>query len=201
MRICNPAKAYLAIFVVYFIVKALALYKSIKLSTSIVDIIIALFWTWVLSILCRKGMKELAWAFVLLPFIMIGSAFIYGGRVFREGATTNDQLYIGDLIKRNAINSGISISNGKGILHTVIPSLFSVRKGENLNITYGPDSVMKNLIVQLAVPEKTTVNIGGTITIPSNGYLIHGGSSQGTIKGTIIDTNKPSHQLKQIKLN
>jgi acyl carrier protein len=30
-------------------------------------------------------MKELAWAFVLLPFVIIGSSFIYGGGVFREG--------------------------------------------------------------------------------------------------------------------
>ena len=30
-------------------------------------------------------MKELAWAFVLLPFIITGSMFIYGNGVFREG--------------------------------------------------------------------------------------------------------------------
>jgi peptidoglycan hydrolase CwlO-like protein len=33
-------------------------------------------------------MKELAWAIVLLPFIMMGSVFVYGRGVFREGATS-----------------------------------------------------------------------------------------------------------------
>jgi len=83
MRICEPAKAYFVILVVYFIIKAL--FKVVTVQTFIVDLVVALFWTWILSILCRKKMKELAWAFVLLPFVIIGSSFIYGGGVFREG--------------------------------------------------------------------------------------------------------------------
>ena len=90
MNICEPAKAYLAILVVYFIVKAL--YKTVTVQTSVIDLVVALFWTWILSILCRKGMKELAWALVLLPFVMMGSTFIYGGRVFREGARSNTKV-------------------------------------------------------------------------------------------------------------
>ena len=81
MRICEPAKAYFVILVVYFIIKAL--FKVVTVQTFIVDLVVALFWTWILSILCRKKMKELAWAFVLLPFVIIGSSFIYGGGVFR----------------------------------------------------------------------------------------------------------------------
>jgi len=88
MKICEPAKAYLVILVVYFIVKAL--YKAVTVQTSVIDLVVALFWTWILSILCRKGMKELAWALVLLPFVMMGSTFIYGGRVFREGALSQN---------------------------------------------------------------------------------------------------------------
>ena len=83
LNLCEPAKLYLAILVVYYIIRVF--YQRVTLYSSVVDLVVGVFWVWVLSFLCRKRMKDLAWAFVLLPFVFIGSAFIYGGGVFREG--------------------------------------------------------------------------------------------------------------------
>lgn len=77
MKICSPAKLYLAISMVFILVGFFS--NTLPVYAFLSKIFFVCLWTWILSILCKKGMKELAWAFVLLPFIMIGSAFIYNG--------------------------------------------------------------------------------------------------------------------------
>ena len=77
MKICAPVKLYLAISVLFILVGFV--FNALPIYAGLLKALFVLLWSWILSILCRKGMKELAWAFVLLPFIMIGSAFIYGG--------------------------------------------------------------------------------------------------------------------------
>jgi len=37
----------------------------------IVKIVYILFWTWVLNLICRAGVPILAWALVLIPFVLM----------------------------------------------------------------------------------------------------------------------------------
>lgn len=86
MKICEPAKVYLGISVLFILIGFLS--KSISVYALLLKTFFVFLWVWVLSILCKKKMKELAWAFVLLPFITIGSAVIYGNKSYREGNTS-----------------------------------------------------------------------------------------------------------------
>lgn len=77
MKICAPAQLYLGLSVLFILLGFIT--RMVSVNAVLMKLVFAGLWTWILSILCSKGMKELAWAFVLLPFIMIGSSFIYGG--------------------------------------------------------------------------------------------------------------------------
>ena len=76
MKICNPAKAYLGISILFILIGFTT--KSIPVYGLLLKSLFVLLWMYVLSFLCKKKMKELAWAFVLLPFIMMGSSIMYG---------------------------------------------------------------------------------------------------------------------------
>ena len=46
----------------------------------IVKTLYILFWTWVLNLLCKKGLKTLSWFLVLVPFVLFAlllGVFIY----------------------------------------------------------------------------------------------------------------------------
>ena len=88
MKICNPAKVYLGISILFILIGFVS--QTISVYALLLKALFVLLWTYVLSILCKKRMKELAWAFVLLPFIMMGSSIMYGS--YREGAE-NAVLY------------------------------------------------------------------------------------------------------------
>ena len=85
MRICAPAQLYLGLSVLCILLGFVT--KMLSANAVLMKLVFAGLWTWILSILCSKGMKELAWAFVMLPFVIIGSSMIYGGihLVGREG--------------------------------------------------------------------------------------------------------------------
>jgi len=63
----------------------------------IMKIVYILFWTWVLNLMCRDGHSEIAWFFVLLPFILmfviIGSAMMYQKRYAKRRECANCNKY------------------------------------------------------------------------------------------------------------
>lgn len=67
-RLCTPAKIY---FVIAIIACLMALYNRVSVTAVFVKFIFALIWTYILSWLCKKGLKGLAWFLVLLPYILI----------------------------------------------------------------------------------------------------------------------------------
>lgn len=87
-ELCLPAQIYLAISVIGIII---ALFQNIgnpsdkyNLGTIccrvpnsalmfILKIILILFWTWILNLMCKDGHAEIAWFLVLLPFILLFS--------------------------------------------------------------------------------------------------------------------------------
>ena len=67
-KLCEPAKLYLVVSVIFLI---LAIFRRISALTLITKGFFVLIWTLLLNWLCSKGFKGLAWIIVLLPFIFI----------------------------------------------------------------------------------------------------------------------------------
>lgn len=67
-ELCTPAKIY---FVLAVLACLIALFNRVALSTVFVKLIFAFIWTYVLSWLCKKDLKSLAWFLVLLPYLLI----------------------------------------------------------------------------------------------------------------------------------
>ena len=47
-----------------------------------IEVIYVLFWTWILTLICKSGYRSIAWAIVLFPFILM---FIILGMIIYEG--------------------------------------------------------------------------------------------------------------------
>ena len=83
-RLCTPALVYLgisfiAIFIMFFQnfgnrnVYCLGNFSCDVTNVSmifIIKILYVLFWTWILSLMCKSGYQKVAWFLVLFPFIL-----------------------------------------------------------------------------------------------------------------------------------
>lgn len=83
-RLCTPALVYIiisfiAILIMFFQnfgnrnIYCLGSYNCDVSNVSIIFIIkilYVLFWTWILSLICESGYKNVAWLLVLFPFIL-----------------------------------------------------------------------------------------------------------------------------------
>ena len=67
-KLCTPAKIYFVIAVLACIV---ALFNGLGVIATLVKLIFAFIWTFVLGWLCSKGYQSLSWFLVLLPYIVI----------------------------------------------------------------------------------------------------------------------------------
>ena len=70
-ELCTPAKIYFAIAVIASII---ALFNGVHLMAVFMKLVFAFVWTYLLGMLCRKGLKTLAWFLVALPYIIIALA-------------------------------------------------------------------------------------------------------------------------------
>ena len=66
--LCTPAKIYLVIAVISSVV---ALSNHVKVGAVVMKMVFGLFWTFVLSWLCKKGYDKLSWFLVLLPYVIL----------------------------------------------------------------------------------------------------------------------------------
>jgi uncharacterized protein YacL len=84
-RLCTPALVYL-VFSILFIITAMVQNAGntnkvcigrvecnvqSTSATFLINILWVVFWTWILSSLCKYGHSNIAWFLVLLPFIMV----------------------------------------------------------------------------------------------------------------------------------
>jgi hypothetical protein len=76
---CTPAKIYFIISVIAILMMIVATKytKIIDVAMIIGKIIMVIFWTFILTLLCSNGYSSLAWFLVLLPFIIFLLAFIF----------------------------------------------------------------------------------------------------------------------------
>ena len=118
-KLCPPAQIYLIVSVImlvlsYFGLSAISQQLEIHQSSSpllqslnftyqkdsrtsyVVQGVLILLWTWVLSYLCRKGYTSLSWFLVLLPWVLMFLAFF---------------VYILEMIKKVFFNTAGSVSS------------------------------------------------------------------------------------------
>lgn len=83
-NLCTPSMVYLVISLISILIIAVQNFGneniyclgsySCQVSSTflvfIVKLIVILFWTWVLNLICRAGAPSLSWFLVLLPFII-----------------------------------------------------------------------------------------------------------------------------------
>lgn len=67
-KLCTPAKIYFAIAVIASI---FSLISGIAVMSIVWNLLFAFIWTFVLGLLCEKGLTSLSWFLVLLPYIII----------------------------------------------------------------------------------------------------------------------------------
>ena len=71
-KYCSPAQLYLVVAVIGI---AAGFLKNFRVFTLLYNSLFAVLWAWILNFLCRKGLTALSWILVLLPFILLASAF------------------------------------------------------------------------------------------------------------------------------
>jgi hypothetical protein len=67
-ELCTPAQIYLgiAVFAAFF-----SLMRGARFGVVFIRMLFALFWTFVLGWLCKKGYTAISWFLVLLPYIIL----------------------------------------------------------------------------------------------------------------------------------
>ena len=96
--ICTPSYVYLVISTIAVIVMAIQNFGNINTycvgsltcvvgSTALVfaiKVLYILFWTWILNLICKAGVPQLAWFLVLLPFAMLMLAVVFSVELMRK---------------------------------------------------------------------------------------------------------------------
>ena len=77
--LCLPSKVY---FVLAFIsilssILAPAVFGNVSVFMQIIHIVYAVFWTWVLNLICKAGYKWISWVLVLAPFALVFLLFVF----------------------------------------------------------------------------------------------------------------------------
>lgn len=84
-RLCAPSFLYLGLSTVVFVLAIFrhhasgALFRQSVMIALAINVVCALFYTWVLNLICRAGYSWLSWALVLAPFIMLGLSMVTRG--------------------------------------------------------------------------------------------------------------------------
>ena len=70
--LCLPSKVYLILSVIAILLTIIspAVFGEATVLMHIIHVVYALFWTWVLQLICRAGYKWISWVLVLAPFII-----------------------------------------------------------------------------------------------------------------------------------
>jgi len=118
-KLCTPAQIYLIVSFIlmvlsYFGLNAISQQISLNQSNNsflqslnftyqkdartsyVVQVVLIVLWTWVLSYLCKKGFSNLSWFLVLLPWVLMFLAFF---------------VYVLETIKRIFFNTTGAVSS------------------------------------------------------------------------------------------
>lgn len=67
-NLCTPAYIYFIISFIYLIINSV---KNFNIMSIIFNIIIIMFWSWLLNFLCNMGFSIIAWLIIVLPFFVL----------------------------------------------------------------------------------------------------------------------------------
>jgi hypothetical protein len=107
-RICTPAKIYFAIAVISGLFE---LFNGFEFMFIGMKLIFAFVWTFILSVLCKKGFSSLSWFLVLLPYLIIALGLLGIYRHNREHTQILRTLQLQGAFGKEAMTNGDS--NGK----------------------------------------------------------------------------------------
>ena len=71
-KYCTPAQLYLVVAGIGLLAAAIRKFRALTL---LANGILVLVWTWILNLLCRKGLTAISWILVLLPFVFVASSY------------------------------------------------------------------------------------------------------------------------------
>jgi hypothetical protein len=74
LNICLPSLIYLILGLISTI---MMISHSFKVFMALINIVLIIFWTWILNLICKAGYTWVSWVLVLLPFVIILIAFLY----------------------------------------------------------------------------------------------------------------------------
>ena len=67
-KLCLPAMIY---FVISIIVLVMNFYSKHNIMILILKLFSTFIWSWILNLLCKKGLGILSWIFIVLPFAIM----------------------------------------------------------------------------------------------------------------------------------
>ena len=74
LNICLPSLIYLILGLISIV---MMLFNQIKVFLTFIQLLLIVFWTWILNLICKAGYTWVSWMLLLLPFIIILFAFLY----------------------------------------------------------------------------------------------------------------------------
>ena len=102
-QICTPAKLYFAIAVISCI---LALVNHMPIISVVMKLLFAFAWTFILSLICKKGFTLFSWVLVLLPFIMILLSYL-GVKTFESFENKKKEDMYSNMKKKEGMYSNM----------------------------------------------------------------------------------------------
>lgn len=73
--LCLPSKIYLGL-AIFSIVFSLII-SSETILFAIIHLVFAIFWTWVLNLICKSGFSIISWILVLFPIFVYAIIIVY----------------------------------------------------------------------------------------------------------------------------
>jgi hypothetical protein len=70
--LCLPSKVYLVLSFIGILLTILmpSILGGVSIVMHVFHVIYAVFWTWVLNLICKAGYKWISWVLVLAPFVL-----------------------------------------------------------------------------------------------------------------------------------
>lgn len=65
--LCTPALIYFVVSIFYIIIKC---FTNFNIMSIIFNIIIVMFWSFLLNFLCNMGLTIISWIIIILPFFV-----------------------------------------------------------------------------------------------------------------------------------
>lgn len=73
--LCLPSKIYLGLAILSIVVSLIISTETIL--ASFIHFLFAVFWTWILNLICKSGFTVVSWILVLFPIFIYGVLVLY----------------------------------------------------------------------------------------------------------------------------